>query len=159
MKQKRDFSMLYGALAGFVLLVGGFILLVMINDALLPWYECSDFERLFSFPEGTPYRMKDTHEGFHADGETILVAQISPESSQDFIQVLREKGFTDAPLPEDIRQEISFRHEVSAAIEVSNGLWWFQGEPLIRNRRSFTDYAFHMYDLDTRIYYYIKHNY
>ena len=151
--------MLYGALAGFILFVGGFILLVLINDALLPWYECSDFERLFSFPEGTPYRMKDTHGGFRGDGETILVAQIPPESSQDFVQVLREKGFTDAPLPEDIRQEISYHHEISAAAEVSNGLWWFQNESLTRDRSGFTNYAFHMYDLDTRIYYYIEHNF
>ena len=150
MKRKRDFSMLYGTLAGF-------ILLVLINDALLPWYECSDFERLFTFPEGTPYHMKDTHGGFHADGETVLVAQIPPESAQDFVQVLREKGFTDAPLPEDIRQHISYHHEISAATEVSNGLWWFQDESLTWG--DFIDYAFHMYDLDTRIYYYIKYNY
>ena len=157
MKRKRDFSMLYGALAGFVLLVGGLILAFSILNASLPWYECSDFEHLFSFPEGTPYRMKDDHGGFRGEGETILVALIPPESAQDFVQVLREKGFTDTPLPEDIRQHISYHHEISAATEVSNGLWWFQDESLTWG--DFIDYAFHMYDLDTRIYYYIEQNY
>ncbi len=101
--------------------------------------------------------MKDTHGGFRGEGETFLVAQIPLESSRDFVQVLREKGFTDTPLPEDIRQHISYHHEISAVTEVSNGLWWFQDESLTSG--DFIEYAFHMYDLDTRLYYYIKQNY
>ena len=158
MKRKRDFSMLYGALAGFILLVGGFILLALINDALLPWYECSDFERLFTFPEGTPYHLKNTHGGFLGDGVTVLTAQIPLESSQDFVQVLWEKGFTDSPVPEDIRKEISNDPDTNMVPEVSNCLWWFQDESPDKSRDWYTNYTFHMYDLDTCTYYYIEYD-
>ena len=155
MKRKKDRSILYGALAGFILLA----LVFIIYDISLPWYECSDFERYFSFPEGTPYHRTDTHGGFHADGVTILVAQIPLESSQDFVQVLRGRGFSDSPLPEDIRREISNYHEISGATNISNGLWWFQDESPTGHDGRFTDYAFHIYDLDTLIYYYIESNF
>lgn len=154
MKRKKDHSMLYGALAGFILLALAFI----IYDASLPWYECTDFERYFTFPEGTPYTGTNTHGGFLGDGVTILVAQIPPESSQDFVQVLWEKGFTDAPVPEDIRKKVASAPDTNIISEVSNGLWWFQDESPEGMRGRYANYTLHMYDLDTCIYYYIEYD-
>ena len=154
-------SIFYRILAGCILLALVCIAyhVGVVYDASLPWYKHTDFERYFSFPVGTPYHKTDTHGGFHGDGVTTIVAQIPPESSQEFIQILWEKGFTDAPIPKDVRQEISYVHEVNGIADISNGLWWFRDESPSKYEGDFTDYTFHMYDLDTYTYYFIESNF
>ena len=68
MKRKRDFSMLYGAVAGFLLFVIGFAALNYIMNFGGAWYNSTNFDRYFSFPEGTQYEQTDSHGGFLGDG-------------------------------------------------------------------------------------------
>lgn len=159
-ERKKTRSMFFRVLAITLLLALAHITyhVGVVYDASLPWYEHTDFERYFSFPVGTPYHKTDSHGGFLGDGVTTIVAQIPPESAQDFVQVLREKGFTDAPLPENIRKKIAGDPETSMASGVSNGLWWFQDESPEKGRDWYANYTLHMYDLDTCTYYYIEYD-
>lgn len=159
-ERNKRHSIVYGMLAASLLLALVFITYHadVVYDASLPWYEHTDFERYFSFPVGTPYHKTDSHGGFHGDGVTTIVAQIPPESAQDFVQILWEKGFTDAPLPENIRKEIAGDPDTNVASVVSNGLWWFQDESPEKGRDWYANYTFHIYDLDTCTYYYIEYD-
>jgi hypothetical protein len=149
MKQKKDRTMLYAVLAGALL----FALALVIYDSSLPWYDRTDLKQYFSFPEGTAYQKTDSHGGFLGDGVTVLVAQIPPDSSQAFIQVLWEKGFTDEPIPEKLQKKIADDPETHLAAEAS-GLWWFQDES--PEGGEYTNYTFHIYDPGACTYYYIE---
>ena len=159
-ERNKSHSIFYRVLAITLLLALAHITyhIGVVYNASLSWYEHTDYERYFSFPIGTPYHKTDTHGGFHGDGVTTIVAQIPPESAQDFVQILWEKGFTDTPMPKNIRQEISYVHEVNGITDISNGLWWFRDGSPTGHEGDFTDYTFHMYDLDTCTYYYIEYD-
>jgi hypothetical protein len=152
MKREKDRSMLYAVLAGAIL----FALAFVIYDSSLAWYDRTDFKQYFSFPEGTSYQKTDSHSGFLGDGVTVLIAQVPPESSQAFIQVLWEKGFTDEPIPEKLRKKIAGDPETRLVSEVS-GLWWLRDESP-DGTYEYTNYTFHIYDLDTCTYYYIEYD-
>ena len=155
--KKRDGSMLWAALAGFALFV---LLAAGINymvDFGGQWHESTDFDRYFSFPEGTEYEMTDSHGGFLGDGVTLLVAQIPQEASQEFVRLLQEKGFTDAPISEALREKVAGDPD-TAAVETANGLWWFEDDSPEGHEGSYMNYTFHMYDPDTCTYYYIEYD-
>ena len=81
MKGNRDYSMLYGVLAGFAL----FVLFVGWLIAHTDWDSHVGSPVDYLFPEGTQIiEERDSHGGFHGDGVAFLSAQIPPEASQDF---------------------------------------------------------------------------
>ena len=134
--KNRDHSMLLAVIVGFLLFAGGFAALTYIRDFWGSWYNSRDFDRYFSFPEGTEYEHTDSHGGFLGDGVTTIVAQIPAGSSQEFIQVLWEKGFTNAQLPDDIYQKVIGDPETEAAA-IMDGLWWFGDGFSEKERRRF----------------------
>ena len=154
--KKRDYSMLYAVIVGFLLFAGGFAALNYIRDFGGSWYNSRDFDRYFSFLEGTEYKHTDSHGGFLGDGVTMIVAQIPEEASPEFIQLLWEKGFTDTPVPEDIQYQLRIDPETCMAADISHSLWWFEDESPADCLGEYTNYTFHAYDLDNGIYYYIE---
>jgi len=153
MKRKKDLSLLWAALAGVVLFALGFWLLL----SLMAWRERAEFDRYFSFPQGTEYELTDSHGGFLGDGVTLLVAKIPREESRAFMEVLREKGFTDAPVPKPLREKVAGDPETET-VETANGLWWFEEESPEGSEGSYRNYTYHMYIPDTCTYYYIEYD-
>lgn len=154
-KERRDFSMLYGVLAGFAL----FALVAVWIFAHIDWDSHVESPVDYLFPEGTQIiEERDSHGGFHGDGVAFLSAQIPVESSQGFAQLLREKGFTNVPISEELQDQLRGCSETCMAADIPNCLWWFQDESPKSNgsRDWFINYTLHLYDLDTSIYYYIE---
>ena len=155
MKQTRDYSTLYAALAGFVLFLA---VLLLMTDHFSPWHDSTDFDRYFPFPEGTQYQQTDSHGSFLGDGVTFLTAQIPRESSPAFLQTLQEKGFTDSPLPQDIREKAANHPETASAATAAQCLWWFEDESPEDTREKYTNYTLHIYDPVACVYYYIEYD-
>lgn len=151
MKGNRDYSMLYGVLAGFAL----FVLFVGWLIAHTDWDSHVGSPVDYLFPEGTQIiEERDSHGGFHGDGVAFLSAQIPPEASQDFALLLQERNFTDLAVPEDIQYQLRIDPETCIAADISNSLWWFEDESPDDCLGEYTNYTFHAYDLDNGIYYY-----
>ncbi len=159
MKRKRDFAMLYASLAGFLLFVvlpiGCVSLLVRSSEET---HVSSPVSRLL--PDGAQIiEERDSHGGFHGDGVSFLSVQIPMKDSAEFVQQLKEKGFTDAPVPEDIRGKLSGDKETCAAANIAHALWWFRDDsPDDVCLFCYTNYTFQIYDLNTGIYYYIEYD-
>ena len=156
--KKKGLAMCYAALIGLI-----WIAFRVLPRLALPvfviWAITTPSTIGIDFPEGTQIiEERDSHGGFLGDGVTLIAAQIPPETSEDFIQILWEKGFTDAPISEDIRYKLQNDPETCMAAEVFNGLWWFEEESPADCLGEYTNYTFHAYDLDTSIYYYIEYD-
>ena len=149
-KQQKDFSMLYGALAGFtlfVLLVGWFVARTDWSSPAGPIYGI--------LPDG--YQIvedSDTHT--FRDGTRTFIVKIPSEASDSFVASLEEKGFVNTPLPDDIYQKVKGDPEVKVVTTVTNGLWWFKDDSPEDIWGEYTNYDLHIYDLDTGIYYYFE---
>lgn len=153
MNKKRDYSMLYGVLAGFTL----FVLFAGWLFAHIDWDSHVGSPVDYLFPEGTQIiEERDSHGGFHGDGVAFLSAQIPPEASQDFAFLLQERNFTDLAVPEDIQYQLRIDPETCIAADIPNCLWWFEDESPADCLGEYTNYTFHAYDLDNGIYYYIE---
>ena len=150
MKERRDYSMLYGALAGFTL----FVLLVSWFIAHTDW--SSPAGPVYSIlPDG--YQIiedRDTHT--FRDGTRIFVVKIPSEASDSFAVSLQEKGFVNTPLTDDIYQKVKSDSEVEVVTSVTNGLWWIKDDSPEDDQGEYTNYDLHVYDLDTRTYYYFE---
>jgi len=149
MKAKRDYSLLYGVLAGFSLFVlfgGWFVVHTVRNSPPGPFYGM--------FPDG--YQViedRDTH--FFRDGTRVLVLQIPAEASDSFATLLQENGFEKTPLPDPISWTVEGDPEVEAVTVVTNGLWWFHDRSP-EDWGGYSNYDLHVYDLDTGIYYLVE---
>ena len=150
MKESRDYSMLYGALAGFtlyVLLVGWFVARTDGSSPAGPMYGI--------LPDG--YQIvedSDTHT--FRDGTRTFIVKIPSEASDSFAVSLKEKGFVNTPLTDDIYQKVKGDPEVKVVTTVTNGLWWFKDDSPEDIWGEYTNYDLHIYDLDTGIYYYFE---
>lgn len=142
--------MLYSALAGFTL----FVLLVSWFIAHTDWSSLAG--PVYSIlPDG--YQIiedRDTHT--FRDGTRIFVVKIPPEASDSFAASLQEKGFVNTPLTDDIYQKVKGDPEVEVVTSVTNGLWWIKDDSPEDDQGEYTNYDLHVYDLDTRTYYYFE---
>ena len=154
MKRKRDFAMLYAVLAGFLLFFG-------IPFTLIVWATVREDNRPYRLlPDGAQIiEQRDSHGGFLGDGVSFMSVQIPLKDSAEFVQQLKEKGFTDAPVPEDIRGKVSGDKETCEAADIAHALWWFRDDsPDDVCLLCYTNYTFQIYDLNTGIYYYIEYD-
>lgn len=149
-KEQRDFSMLYGVLAGIALfaLVAGWI--ITHTDWDSPAGSVYDI-----FPDGYQI-VEDRDSRTFRDGTKVFIVKIPSESSDSFSVSLREKGFVNMPLPDDIYQTVSGDPEIGAAADISNGLWWFKDRSPKEDRGKYTNYTLHIYNLDTCVYDYFE---
>lgn len=150
MKGRRDYSMLYGALAGFTL----FVLLVSWFIAHTDW--SSPARPVYGIlPDGYQI-IEDRDTRTFRDGTRVFIAKIPSEASDSFAASLQEKGFADTPLPDDIYQKVKGDPEVKVVTSVTNGLWWLKDDSPEDDQGEYTNYDLHVYDLDTRTYYYFE---
>ncbi|MBQ2830872.1 MAG: hypothetical protein IJF15_07670 [Oscillospiraceae bacterium] len=152
MKRKRDFTMLYAVLAGFLLFYG-------IPITLIVWSAVSEDDRIF-FPETAQIiEQRDSHGGFLGDGVSFMSVQIPLKDSAEFVQQLKENGFTDEPVPESIRKKVRGDEETCAAADIAHAIWWFRNDHVDSVSPSvYTNYTFRVYDLNTGIYYFIEYD-
>jgi len=154
MRQKKDYSMLYGVLAGFavfVLVAGWFITHIdQENHVRVP------IEHLF--PEGTQViEESDSHE--FRDGTALTVVRIPQETSENFAQELQRQNFVETPITESVQWALTGVPEAEASLKVTNGLWYFSDDTPEQFRgEQYHNYTFMIYDLDTAICYYIEYD-
>ena len=97
---------------------------------------------------------RDTHA--FRDGTRTFIAKIPSEASDSFAASLQEKGFVNTPLTDDIYQKVKSDSEVEVVTSVTNGLWWIKDDSPEDDQGEYTNYDLHVYDLDTRTYYYFE---
>ena len=152
MKQKKDHSMLYAALAGAC----GFILLVCVWS----WLNSGNRTPNTTYPSGSVVSEIDTFGGFPAYGIDMKVVQIPMEQSDEFVRQLQEKGMEETPLPEDLHYTLESDPDTRMLSEISNGLWWFRNDStydgaMLAGR--YTNFTFVIYDIDACVYYHVKY--
>ena len=156
MKRKRDFVMLYAALAGFALFValpvGCVSLLVINSDEEV--HVSSPVSHLF--PEGTRIiKEYDTHE--FRDGTAVLEAYIPAEGRAAFVQALARRGFVKTPLIEKAQRAMRGDPEARRMLQVTNGLWHFIDETWEPSAGGYCEnYTFMIYDFESGVFYYIE---
>ena len=154
MNRKRDFAMLYAVLAGFFLFCG-------IPFTLVVWATVREDNRPYRLlPETAQIiEQRDSHGGFLGDGVSFMSAQIPLKDSAEFVQQLKENGFTDTPVPEAIQGKVRGDKETCAAADIAHALWWFRNDHVDSACPvCYTNYTFQVYDPNTGIYYFIEYD-
>ena len=150
--------MLYGILGGLFL----FLIILYFQNLIANrdnrWFESTEFDEYFSFPDGTQYEYSDSHGGFLGDGISIIIAQIPAEASQEFTELLKKRGFVESPLPEKLHYQLMCCSEICMVANISKSLWWFHDDSSGKTLDWFTNYTLHLYDLEKSVYYYIKYD-
>ena len=143
MKAKRDYSLLYGVLAGFFLCSFLFGL----------WFR-SDTTPVPNIPIGSIYWEVDTFGGFPAEGIEMDIYHIPEDKIDEFFEQLMELGFERTPFPKELVEKLAKDPDTVMLAEVSDGLWWFRenvsiGEELGR----YEDFNLSLYYAESGIYY------
>lgn len=143
MKQKKDRSLLYALLGCGVLLLPLILLIFRVAASINA--EDHVYTPMAPYlPEGT--KVIEEREIVFRDRDARLSAQIPPEAAEEFVHVLREEGFEEREQADFLPEYSSVRSEVS---HISNGLW------RVDVPYEDLDVTFHVYDMDTGIYYYV----
>ena len=145
-KKQRDFSMLYGTLAGLLLI--GFPLCIAVFGI---WSMNSPPSLGAYFPEGTQIiKQMDTHQVFfRKKGVAVSVVQIPLESRQEFKHLLLEKDFWDGAIGYDAELALQNIEEAAALLDAENVLWTYQDEAVAFLEEPFSDYFAAAYDVET----------
>ena len=143
MKTKRDYSVLYAALAGFILCA------VLLGGLFRP-----DKTPAPDIPMGSICWKVDTFDGFPAEGIEMDAYQIPKDKMDKFFEQLVGVGFEETPFPQRLRERLAGDSDTAMLAEVSNGLWWCRenvtiGEEIGR----YDDFNFSLYDAENGIYY------
>ena len=149
MKAKRDFSMLYGALAGFFLFA-----------CLFGFWIWSDETPDPDIPAGSRHWEVDTMEGFPVYGIEMDIYLIPEDRAEEFAKQLLEIGFEPPPLPSALQETLAFDSDTSMLSEVSHGLWWFENHDPEGGKTPYGHYTnFHLklYDMESCAYYNLRY--
>lgn len=69
---------------------------------------------------------KDTHGGFHGDGEAFVKIYFSDKQSETFVKNINENNhWRKLPMPERLQNRVSNVDEVEEIPVVENGYWFF----------------------------------
>jgi len=153
MKQKRDFSMLYAALAGFLLFCSPLFLL-LLGMFLSEWSARIPSSISMSFPEGTQItEQADTHQGFFRQkGTSIVVAQIPAEHAHAFGEQLRSEEFIVFPPLDHVQEILKTTDAAAPFLDDKHVLWFYRDEALAFVEEPFSDYFAATYDEETGLY-------
>ena len=157
MKPKKDRSMLWAILAGFVLFVVGVPLLL----AMLLWTADPDpVVYVSELPEGTVYDLWEPERSWMGDGVTTLTAQIPTEAAAAFEEKLRSEGYTDGPLPPNLQKNVRRDPDTDIIPDTDDGLWWFMNDETggPDDWGWLTNYTLCFYHPYTCMYYYIEYD-
>ena len=147
-KKQRDFSMLYGTLAGVLLF--GFPFFIALFGI---WSMNSPSDLGVYFPEGTQViEQTDTHQGlFRKEGVAVVVAQVPTEKIQPFGQQLLEEGFIEFPPLHHVREVMETVEAAAPILEAERVLWTYRDEAIAFIEEPFSDYFAAIYDLESGI--------
>ena len=153
MKQKKDFSMLYAVLAGFVLFCFP-IFLYLIGLLLSVWSSRIPSDIGTPFPEGTQIvEQIDTHQGFFRQtGVSIVVAQIPAEHALSFGEQLRAEEFIVFTPLDHVQEVLKTADAAAPFLEGKYILWTYRDEALALVEEAYSDYFAAMYDEETGLY-------
>ena len=70
---------------------------------------------------------KDTHGGFHGDGEAFVKVYFSNKQAEKFVKKINENNHWEKlPMPERLQNRVSNADEVEKIPIVENGYWFFE---------------------------------
>lgn len=143
--KKKDRSMLYAVLIGFVLFV--LVPVLLIGSFLYVSSQTPPF-----FPEGTEFETIDNIGGFPAVGAETTIAHIPSEHAEEFEEKLRESGYVPTPIASYV-YGIDRYDDLSGLYSIENGLWCIYDDTPESRTEKWENFTFHIYDLDTCTYY------
>jgi len=149
MKHAKDYSMLYAALAGFLI----FALPICLLAGFIIWSNNTPSTLEVAFPEGTKIiEQSDTHQGlFRKEGVAIVVAKVPQEKIQSFGQQLQDEGFIEFPPLDHVREVLENVEAVAPILEAERVLWTYRDEAVAFVEEPFSDYFAAAYDMETGI--------
>lgn len=109
---------------GLLLLVLIIISIVYINAIRSYFFYSSQIE--VKIPIFSKMEEKDTHGGFHGDGETFVKVYFSNKQAEEFKNKINENNhWQELPMPERLQDSISNAYEVTQIPMIENGYWFF----------------------------------
>lgn len=109
---------------------------------------------------------KDTHGGFHGDGEAFVKVYFSNEQANKFINKINENNhWNKLHMPERLRERVSNADEVEKIPNVENGYWYFidrhtktkdkyNYNEIFDSDRASLNFSVAVFDTDTNILYF-----
>jgi len=148
MKQKKDYSMLYAAIAGFLI----FVLPPCLLAGFVVWSNNAPSTLGVPFPEGTEIiEQFDTHQGlFRKKGVAVSIVQIPQEAQPAFEESLLAENFWDGPIGYDVSKGLESVENSAAILKAENILWTYRDEAIALAEKPFSDYFAAIYDLGIR---------
>lgn len=142
-----------------------FIILITIIYLKL-FYKYNFYSSLIGvkIPLFTKFEEKDTHGGFHGDGESLVKVYFSNKQSDDFINKINEnKNWKEMPININLNRSIIYKNvEGNTIPNVKNGYWLFiDRHSNTVNKYEYNEsltqasfnYSIAIFDIDTNILY------
>ena len=110
---------------GILLLVLIIVYIVYIHTLRNYFFYSSQIE--IQIPLFAKMEEKDTHGGFHGDGEAFLKVNFSDKQAEKFVNKINQNNhWKKLPMPERLQNRVSNADEVEAIPIVKNGYWFFE---------------------------------
>lgn len=102
------------------------ILLFIICLVFLRDYFLYSSEIKIQLPFFTKIEKKDTHGGFHGDGETFLKVTLSPKQTKKFAKEIKESSYwKKMPIPVELQEKLLNPLDKDIKIPLAKKGYWF----------------------------------
>lgn len=149
---------------GILLLVLIIVYIVYIHTLRNYFFYSSQIE--IQIPLFAKMEEKDTHGGFHGDGEDFVKVYFLNKQAEKFVNKINKNNhWRKLPMPEDLRERVSNADEVEAIPDVENGYWFFEDRheeatdkynynEIFNSNRASSNFSVAVFDTDTNILYF-----
>lgn len=109
---------------------------------------------------------KDTHGGFHGDGEAFVKVYFSNGQVNGFVnKINKNKHWNELPMPERLQERVLNADEVEGIPNVENGYWFFEDRhskakdkynysEMFDSKRASSNFSVAVFNTDTNILYF-----
>ena len=149
---------------GILLLILIIVYIIYIHTLRNYFFYSSQIE--IQIPLLAKMEEKDTHGGFHGDGEAFVKVYFSNEQAIKFINKINENNhWSKLPMPERLRERVSNADEVEKIPNVENGYWYFVDRhtkttdkynysEMFDSNRASSNFSVAVFDIETNILYF-----
>ena len=150
---------------GISLLVLLIVYIVYIHTLRNYFFYSSQIE--IQIPLFAKMEEKDTHGGFHGDGEAFVKVYFSNEQAEKFINRINENShWSKLPMPERLQKRVSNARDKEMKIpNIANGYWFFENRhtkakdkynysEMFDSNRASSNFSVAVFDTDTNILYF-----
>lgn len=150
---------------GILLLILIIVYIIYIHTLRNYFFYSSQIE--IQIPLFAKMEEKDTHGGFHGDGEAFVKVYFSNEQANKFVNKINENNhWSKLPMPERLRERVSNTIDKEMKIpNVENGYWFFEDRhtkakdkydysEMFNSNRASSNFSVAVFDTDTKILYF-----